>query len=396
MPIILRTDELEPGMTVVARVVRQGRTLLGAGHTLSNAEIETLVEHYPPFMVTVRAPQLDAAVTFEDDSADRAIGNAFIERAQSFTQSIVHDARRGRLNRVLIDRARETLEELIHELMLDTPSLLVPRERTDSDDYVADHAADVLYTSIVLGLRNAKYVIDERRKHSSAKALDTEIDQVLLPLGLAVLFMDISMLGLDDLNQKPAHDLTDADWERIHAHPRESRRLMENLLPTIALSIISTHHVNCDHSGYGTAHKPAETHVLTRLVRICDTFTAMTTDRPYRPAWSAARAIRAMGTAPIASRFDRVLLGSFCDVMRAFPAGTAVTMADGSRAVACRPGSDPLHPILVRTHAADGTPLDLTATPPVPFSAADDDPRRCIQIVHGDDLTIAEPQRNAA
>ena len=383
-------------MKIVARVIRQGRTLLGAGHTLSQTEIRTLIEHYPPFMVSVEAPQLDAAIDFEDDRADRAIGVSFIERAQAFTQSIVHDIRRGRLSQSLIDRARSSIEGFIHELMLETPALLVPRERTDSDDPVADHAADVLFTSMVLGLRNAKYVIDERRKHSSARTLETEIDQVLIPLGLAILFMDISVLGLDDVMQKPAHELTRDDWARIHAHPTESRRLMKHLLPTISLSIISTHHVNCDASGFGTDHPPAETHVLTRIVRICDTFTAMTTDRPYRPAWSAARAIRAMRTSPLADRFDRVLLGSFCSRMRAFPSGTEVTMADGSRAVACGPGPDPLHPVLVRTHDASGAPLDLTRTPPTPFAAADHLPAQRIQIVHGDDLQLPESRQNAA
>ncbi|MDN5347231.1 MAG: hypothetical protein PWP65_795 [Clostridia bacterium] len=56
--------------------------------------------------------------------------------------------------------------------------------------------------------------------------------------------------------------------------------------------IIRFHHENYDGSGYPEGLKGQEIPLLARIVRLADSFDAMTTDRPYRKALELSEASR--------------------------------------------------------------------------------------------------------
>jgi putative two-component system response regulator len=102
---------------------------------------------------------------------------------------------------------------------------------------------------------------------------------------------DIGKIGVTDaVLLKPAR-LTEAELVEIRQHPVIGDRLcgeLRSLRPV--RSIIRHHHERLDGTGYPDGLKGDAAPFLAQLVSIVDTFDALTTERPYKPACSTARA----------------------------------------------------------------------------------------------------------
>jgi len=62
-------------------------------------------------------------------------------------------------------------------------------------------------------------------------------------------------------------------------------------LPRLAEQIALTHHEHWDGHGYPRGLRGEEVPIAGRIVAIADVFDALIHDRPYKRAWSVARAI---------------------------------------------------------------------------------------------------------
>lgn len=79
------------------------------------------------------------------------------------------------------------------------------------------------------------------------------------------------------------------------------------------LETVLYHHENYDGSGYLSCLTGHEIPVGARIVRICDTFDAITNDRPYQTKQSPEKAIEIMDSEQ--QYFDPLLYGLFKDMM---------------------------------------------------------------------------------
>ena len=82
-------------------------------------------------------------------------------------------------------------------------------------------------------------------------------------------------------------ELTLEDWLSIHMHPYIAYELLapiEFLKP--ALDIPYRHHEHWDGSGYPRGLKGEEIPLAARMFSVVDVYDSLTSDRPYRPAWS--------------------------------------------------------------------------------------------------------------
>lgn len=59
----------------------------------------------------------------------------------------------------------------------------------------------------------------------------------------------------------------------------------------MARTIALTHHEKWDGSGYPAGLKGSEIPLAARIVALCDVFDALTSDRPYKRAWSVDEAL---------------------------------------------------------------------------------------------------------
>ncbi|MFZ5912086.1 MAG: HD domain-containing phosphohydrolase [Chloroflexota bacterium] len=103
---------------------------------------------------------------------------------------------------------------------------------------------------------------------------------------------DIGKMGIPDhILHKPG-PLTDEEWAIMRRHPMYAKSLLapiDYLAP--AMEIPCYHHERWDGSGYPSGWRAREIPVSARLFAIVDVFDALTSDRPYRPAWSKADAL---------------------------------------------------------------------------------------------------------
>jgi len=119
-----------------------------------------------------------------------------------------------------------------------------------------------------------------------AEAIGLSPDEVSR-VSTAALLHDIGKIGIPDevLNKKAK--LTAENWEAIRAHPRLGTNIVSNIpqLLRCADSILH-HHERWDGSGYPEGLKGDQIPLESRILAIADSFEAMSSARPYRPALS--------------------------------------------------------------------------------------------------------------
>jgi putative two-component system response regulator len=104
---------------------------------------------------------------------------------------------------------------------------------------------------------------------------------------------DIGKLAVpDSVLHKPAA-LDSAEWELVREHPILGEQMCAGV-PALqpVLPIIRSHHERFDGGGYPDRLVGEEIPLLARIVQIVDIYDALTTARPYKPAWSTDRALR--------------------------------------------------------------------------------------------------------
>jgi putative nucleotidyltransferase with HDIG domain len=106
------------------------------------------------------------------------------------------------------------------------------------------------------------------------------------------LLHDIGKLGVPDNILLKEGELTKEEWEIMRQHPT----FAFNMLAPIAylknaIDIPYCHHEKWDGTGYPRGLKGEEIPLSARIFAIADVWDALTSDRPYRKAWSKERTI---------------------------------------------------------------------------------------------------------
>ena len=106
------------------------------------------------------------------------------------------------------------------------------------------------------------------------------------------LLHDIGKMGIPDNILRKAGELSDDEWAMMRQHPQFAYEMLSPiayLLP--ALDIPYCHHEKWDGTGYPRGLKGEEIPLAARIFAVVDVFDALTSDRPYRPAWAKNKAI---------------------------------------------------------------------------------------------------------
>jgi PAS domain S-box-containing protein/putative nucleotidyltransferase with HDIG domain len=118
-------------------------------------------------------------------------------------------------------------------------------------------------------------------------------EDALLHVRRGALLHDIGKMGVpDSILQKPGK-LTEEEWQVMRRHTTFARDL---LVPIAflerALEIPYSHHERWDGSGYPEGLEGESIPLSARIFAIADVYDALTSDRPYRKAWTREQALR--------------------------------------------------------------------------------------------------------
>jgi putative nucleotidyltransferase with HDIG domain len=103
---------------------------------------------------------------------------------------------------------------------------------------------------------------------------------------------DIGKLGVyENILNKPG-ELTEQEWDIVRSHPEVGANIIKNMkFLESACDLVRHHHERLDGKGYPDHLKGNEISVGARIVAVADSFDAMTSDRPYRQAYSLEESI---------------------------------------------------------------------------------------------------------
>ncbi len=107
------------------------------------------------------------------------------------------------------------------------------------------------------------------------------------------LLHDIGKLGVPDNILLKPNELTDEEWKIMRKHPTYAYEMLSSityLKP--ALDIPYCHHEKWDGKGYPRGLKGEQIPLVARIFAIVDVWDAVTSDRPYRPAWTKVKALK--------------------------------------------------------------------------------------------------------
>ena len=124
-----------------------------------------------------------------------------------------------------------------------------------------------------------------------AQALDIS-DEEITHIRRGSLMHDIGKIGIPDSILHKPEPLADEEWSIMRKHPQFAYDMLasiEYLRP--ALVIPYNHHEKWDGTGYPRGLTGEEIPMSARLFAIADVWDALTSDRPYRPAWSQEQAL---------------------------------------------------------------------------------------------------------
>ena len=106
------------------------------------------------------------------------------------------------------------------------------------------------------------------------------------------LLHDIGKMGVPDHILHKAGALSDEEWTIMRRHPQLAYEMLSPiayLQP--AMDIPYCHHEKWDGTGYPRGLKGEEIPLAARIFAVVDVFDALTSNRPYRPAWKKRKAL---------------------------------------------------------------------------------------------------------
>ncbi|MEX0785154.1 MAG: HD domain-containing phosphohydrolase, partial [Dehalococcoidia bacterium] len=117
-------------------------------------------------------------------------------------------------------------------------------------------------------------------------------EQEVEELSFGAVLHDVGKLRIPDAILLKPGRLNDEEWSVVHRHPLYGEGILtRSKIPKVALHVARWHHERWDGRGYPDGLSGNEIPAAAQIVTVADVFDALTSTRPYKPAWPAAQAL---------------------------------------------------------------------------------------------------------
>lgn len=188
--------------------------------------------------------------------------------------------------------AREEVRRVYHETLASLANALASK-----DSLTQVRTEDVASLAVAIG---------ERLELSAEELEDLRLGAVL---------HDVGKVRVPDSILNKTGPLTEEEWEVIRQHTLAGEAILAPLSSlTGVLPIVRSHHERWDGQGYPDGSRGDAIPLGARIVAVCDAFSAMSEDRPYR-SWRERDAIREELTANAGWQFDPTCVTALLEVL---------------------------------------------------------------------------------
>ncbi|MES2337789.1 MAG: HD-GYP domain-containing protein [Pseudomonadota bacterium] len=268
-----------------------------------------------------------------------------VERSKQAVTAMFGEARMG--HAVRVDAVAPLVDEIAASVSRD-PSAMVKVTRLKSkNEYTYLHSVAVCALMINLGRHIG---LDEGE---------------IRTIGLAGLLHDIGKMAIpEDVLEKPGR-LDDDEIALVRGHPEAGHAMLVDCpdVSAITLDVCLHHHERIDGLGYPFGLAGDDISLYARMGAICDVYDAVTSNRPYKRAWSANDALARM--LEWEGHFDPALLQAFVASIGIHPTGGLVRLRSNRLALVIE-GSDD-EPTMPRVRAFYDI-AQQRAIPPVDYA----------------------------
>jgi diguanylate cyclase (GGDEF)-like protein len=188
-------------------------------------------------------------------------------------------------------------KELLAEIRRGTAHEPLLRTLAEREPELRAHVADVSSLAVRLGQRLG--------------LAQEELEE----LRLAAELHDVGKLAIPDVVLQKAGPLDPTEWGFIHSHTLIGQRILgaASALRPVGAIVRSTHE-NWDGSGYPDGLAGEAIPLSARIIAVCDAYSAMTSDRPYRSARTLDEAIAELRRCA-GQQFDSQVVDLVCAVL---------------------------------------------------------------------------------
>ena len=379
-------SQLRPGQTLAkALYSERGSILLGAGTTLNQFYIDKLRERgvisvflqdglgddvEPEDIVSeeLRAATVTHLARAFDVIGSMAKGSAMNAPERPATVSdLVH--RLGERPLDMPARGVSALQALYQDIealmaeILESNTIASLESLKTHNDYTFQHSVDVAVLGILLG-RTAGLPRDQLRE-----------------LALGCLLHDLGKMYIDEAILDKPGKLTAEEFDEIKKHPQMGFELIRRMpvFSILPAHVAFQHHERQDGTGYprglignnilsrslADRMNPKRMLLIAEIAAVADVYSALTSDRPYRPAMPLDKAGQIM-TDMSGPHLNMEIIKLLMHTIPMFPVGHWVEVVTGKyrgwRGVVCELSMDALHQPAIRlllNDRADRVPVPV-------------------------------------
>lgn len=320
----LRIEHLKAGMPLAKSIIGDnGSLLVKSGNTISETVLKRMIS------MGFQGAYIDIP-TFSDIIVEDVISDDI--RAAAFNA----------LRQQHIVEAVQVAKKMVQELKYKETLKLDLLDIKNDKNYIYKHCVSVAVFSIVLGI-----------------GLGLNEEQ-LENLSVAGLLHDLGKLEVKKKVLNAKHVYNTKEMDEMKKHPMNAYEMLKDypFISSVSRNSILFHHENLDGTGYYQI-SGEKLGLFPRILRVADTYDALTAQRQYREAQSPADAIEyIMGN--VGTLFDKDVVDIFVKRFPVYPIGFTVRLSNDELAVVVSNASNPLRP---HVRLMDGTDIDLALDP---------------------------------
>ncbi len=320
----LRIEHLNPNMELAKPIIGDdGRLLVGARHKISETVLKRMVS------MGFQGAYIETP-GFEDILIDDVIPDEL--RAQAFDALYRNDYP------ACVPLAKKIVREMKYKETLKLDLLDIK----NNNNYEYRHCVSVAVYAVALGIG---YGLSEEH-------LDN--------LAVAGLLHDIGKFDVKRRVLRAKHLYNDKEMDEMKKHPMFSYEDLKDYpsISSVSRNAILFHHENLDGTGYyGIAGEKLG--LFPRILRVADTYDALTAQRQHREAYSPAYAMEYL-MSNVGTLFDKTVVDVFSKEFPIYPNGFTLKLSNGEIAVVVSNSENSMRPIVRRM---DKQEINLLSNP---------------------------------